>query len=97
MTAAERLAKATRRLEEAAELSGTGTRSVEYLHTAASVRTLSRDLGRGHTPSAQAVRVLANSVELLADRAPRDSREQLTVDSATLTLAALAQDLEEGL
>jgi hypothetical protein len=43
------------------------------------------------------VRVLANSVELLADRAPRDSREQLTVDSATLTLAALAQDLEEGL
>lgn len=95
---AERLARAAGRLGEAAEaaLSGSAQRSAEYLGEAAAVGTLARDLGRGHTPSAETVRALSRSVWLLADCAPRDSREQSAADSATLTLAGIAEELEEA-
>ena len=96
MTITEQLAKAAQRLEEASEaaLSSSTDRSAQYLGEAAAVRTLSRDLERGHTPSADTVRALSRSVWLLADCAPRGSREQSRADGATLTLAGIAEELE---
>jgi hypothetical protein len=96
VSTAEALSKAAHRLEEASELalSISAGRSSDYLHCAAVVRGLLRDLRRGHTPSADTVRALARSVWLLADCAPRDSREQSRADGATLTLEGLSEDLE---
>jgi hypothetical protein len=99
VTTAQRLTRATERLEEAAELalSYSESRSDRYQHLAAVARELLSDLRRGHTPSADTVSALAHCVELLADSAPEDSSEQSRADGATLTLAGLAEGLEEGL
>jgi hypothetical protein len=95
---AERLAHTLERLGQASEeaLSSSTDRSVRYLGEAAAVRRLSTDLASGHTPNSEAVRALSRSVWLLADCAPRDSREQSAADGATLTLAGIAEELEEA-
>jgi hypothetical protein len=99
VSTAERLSRAAQRLEEASELAllDSAQASVHYLALSARVRGLLRDLDRGHTPSVEAVRALARSVEAVADRAPTDCEEQRRADGATLTLCGLAEDLEEGL
>lgn len=96
---AEQLAHTLERLGQASEeaLSSSTDRSVRYLGEAAAVRRLSRDLASGHTPSSTAVLTVASAVELLANVAPRDGREQSAADSATLTLAGIAEQLEEAL
>ena len=93
MTLTDRLAKATHRLQSSSELAAP-VRSVQYLAAAAKAQTLLRDLGRGHTPSAQALSALSGTVAAVADTAPADSEEQRLADSATLTLEGLAEDLE---
>jgi len=95
---AEQLPRAAQLLEEASEaaLFSSAQRSAQYLGEAASVRALCRGLMVGESPSSETVRALSRSVWLLADCAPRDSREQRAADSATLTLAGIAEELEEA-
>ena len=95
MTLTERLAKATHRLQSASELADIG-RSVQYLAAAATAQSLLRDLGRGHTPSADALRALSGAVEAVADTAPADSEEQRLADSCTLTLEGAAELIQIG-
>ena len=99
MDTAQRLERAAQRLEEASELAL--SRSVHtatyYLGAASAVRALLRDLRRGHTPSASDVSRLSETVAVLADCAPLDSREQSRADGASLTLEGIAESLEEGL
>ena len=99
MDTLDTLADTADRLERASELalSGSTQRSADWLAALATVDSLSRDLARGHSLSAQTVAVLARAVGAVADRCPTASVEQQLGDEATVTLDELAGLLEEEL